>query len=226
MLPPREVLGLDNNCTLNDVKSAYYRYSREFHPDSGKNNFMTRHEKEELFKIYENAYRCLKNELMVQIVDLPLYNNVECENLDIPYDEKMEDTVVFHKTFEEKWKETHSDDPWSLCYEDVTPVYSLINIRPRSGHQQPLYELGINFCEDFGKLGKYSDLRYAYNVEKTTPLLERTMDELMLERDNVAMSHIDIENQKNDSILKIKRELYNRDIQRMRDIKTMKLTQK
>ena len=59
-------LGLEHGATLNEVKSAWRRLSRKYHPDRSPNNS----ESEEKFKEISEAYSIISNFLNTGIVSI------------------------------------------------------------------------------------------------------------------------------------------------------------
>ncbi|XUM23201.1 J domain-containing protein [Bradyrhizobium oligotrophicum S58] len=57
-LPPRELLGIQANASRDDIKSAYLRMVKAYHPDVS-DPFMARHN-QEVLKLINTAYDQLK----------------------------------------------------------------------------------------------------------------------------------------------------------------------
>ena len=61
MSDPYKVLGIDRNATDDDVKTAYRKLSRKYHPDANVNN-PNKDKAEEMFKLVQQAYDQIMNE--------------------------------------------------------------------------------------------------------------------------------------------------------------------
>lgn len=83
---PYRVLGIQKYSTMNEIKSAYKKLARQYHPDRHQNDPNLDEVKEKMRKINE-AYEMLKN---------------KPEDVDLDSDETKEEEIPF--TFEEKIK--------------------------------------------------------------------------------------------------------------------------
>lgn len=61
MSDPYKVLGIDRNATDDEVKTAYRKLSRKYHPDANINN-PNKEKAEEMFKLVQQAYDQIMNE--------------------------------------------------------------------------------------------------------------------------------------------------------------------
>ena len=61
MSDPYKVLGIDRNATDDEVKTAYRKLSRKYHPDANVNN-PNKDKAEEMFKLVQQAYDQIMNE--------------------------------------------------------------------------------------------------------------------------------------------------------------------
>lgn len=61
MSDPYKVLGIDRNATDDEVKTAYRKLSRKYHPDANVNN-PNKDKAEEMFKLVQQAYDLIMNE--------------------------------------------------------------------------------------------------------------------------------------------------------------------
>ena len=61
MSNPYKVLGIDQNATDDEVKTAYRKLSRKYHPDANINN-PNKDKAEEMFKLVQQAYDQIMNE--------------------------------------------------------------------------------------------------------------------------------------------------------------------
>ena len=61
MLDPYSVLGVPSNASMDDIKKAYRKLSRMYHPDANVNN-PNKEQAEEKFKQVQEAYNQILNE--------------------------------------------------------------------------------------------------------------------------------------------------------------------
>ena len=61
MSDPYSILGVDRNATDEDVKKAYRKLSRQYHPDANINN-PNKDKAEEMFKTIQQAYNQIMKE--------------------------------------------------------------------------------------------------------------------------------------------------------------------
>jgi hypothetical protein len=231
-LPPRQVLGLDDNYTLGDARSAFYNLSKAYHPDSSQNNYMSKEEKTELFQVLEAAYKEIYDQLAHKVIDTPMYNVPEYQpNIHIDQDEKIKDNDSFNSEFEKVHATENYDNPWSLSYSlkrEPIDTTALAILSPDEYKTKDYYCYGINQCADFTKPSKYTDLEH---LEKYSELEQpdefsemfTSVEDLMHHRENMEFDETIQEQERVKRELIQKIDLNRRHVQLEKDMRILNL---
>lgn len=226
-LRPHEILGLPENYNLYDAKSAFHSYSRQYHPDTPNCNFLSKEDKQNMFIVIEQAYKEILKEKEFGEMDAPMFSDVYYEDdVSIKKNNKITSLDLFNEEFERINSQENYDNPWSIHYNFVTEdknSNTLDILRPEEYKEKYYYEYGINYCPDFTKPGRYTDINHIQESIDTTEVLETTLESVMKERENLEFSKEIEENE----LLKLKTlkrlEYDKRKIQLERDLRILKI---
>lgn len=184
-----QILGLDSNYTLSDVKAAYHQLSRVFHPDSNSSVLYKNLSKEEKTIIFNNitdAYKTLIDNMESKEFDFPMYcvNKYESD-IFIEKNDNIKNLNDFNEQFEKIHKEENYDNPWSIYYTLKKEKNNQLDILRPTYIKEQYYELGVNQCCDFGKNGHSIDLD---NFDKI--IIEEEVDEFSTNVDELLKNKI------------------------------------
>ena len=224
-LKPYEILGLSENYNLYEAKSAFYAYSRQYHPDTSNCDFLTKDEKEYMFNVIETAYKQILREKQTCEIDAPMFTQYEYEpDICIDKNENLTSLEKFNSAFEKVHAEENYDNPWSIYYKLNTSSTNQLDIpRPDEYKQTYYYEYGINTCSDFSRPGQYTDINYKPESLDTVELESTDINTLLETRDKMDYSpEITLQEEYKQRILK-QIEENKRQVQLERDIRILKL---
>ena len=228
-LKPYEILGLPDDYTLSEARSAYYSYSRDYHPDSSNYSFLSKKEKEETFIIIEQAYKEILAEKRVGEIDAPMFSSFDYEpDISIEMNNDIDTPEKFHEEFKQVHAKENYDNPWSIHYSLEKPsidISALDIMRPDEYKTKKYYNYGVNVCADFTEPGKYTDINHLdKNNDVPETLLCTTLDQLLQDRETIEYSEEinQCEIAKQNAIKNM--ETTRRQVQLERDLRTLRLT--
>jgi curved DNA-binding protein CbpA len=165
-----EILGLDENYSLCDAKSAFYFLSRQFHPDSNRCSYMSPGEKIKMFHVIETAYKQILEERSFGEFDAPTFTPVKYhDDLNIPYNDKITSLDIFNREFEKINAEENQDNPWSIHYNKSIEYDKNKNnldiLRPNEYKTTRYFEYGVNNCSDFTIPSKFTDVNFDWKYD-------------------------------------------------------------
>lgn len=230
-----QILGLDDNYTLSDIKTAYYQLSRIFHPDSNSSLLykdLSKEDKSIIFNNITNAYKELVEHMETVEFDCPIYTQYKYDsNIHIEKNDNIKNLNDFNEEFEKKHAEANYDNPWSIYYTLKKEKNNQLDILRPTYIQKSYYGLGINQCYDFGENGKNIDLDNFNNKiinEDTCNKYDDNIDDLLKqkkkERETIEFSE-DIQKKEIEK-KRVIEEIENnrRQIQLERDIRILRIT--
>lgn len=224
-LKPYEILGLSENYNLYDAKSAFYAYSRQYHPDTSNCNFLTKEEKETMFHVIETAYKQILAEKQICEIDAPMFTQYEYDPaICIEKNNDLTTLEKFNTMFEKVHAEENYDNPWSIHYNlNTTSTNHLDILRPTEFKKNYYYEYGINTCSDFSRPGQYTDINYTSDNLDNIELESTDINTLLEMRDKIDYSpEITLQEEYKQRILK-QIEEDKKQVQLERDIRILKL---
>lgn len=225
-ITPEEILNLQGNYNLSDVKHAFYSLSRQYHPDSSSCSFLSKEEKKNMFIVFESAYKELISKFNFVEIDAPMFAPVEYQDdLYIERNDTLNSIDKFNEEFEKVHMKENKDNPWSIHYETVEPgkTYNLDILRPDEFKTKYYYEYGVNYCSDFTHPGKFTDINHTSDDLSDTILESTDLESLMNSREHVEYS-VEINNEELEKQRVIKQREYDRkQVQLYRDFKMLKL---
>lgn len=228
-LKPHEILGLTEDYTLGEAKSAYHSYSRYYHPDSSNYSFLSKKDKEETFIIIEQAYKEILAEKRFGEIDAPMFSSFDYEpDTSIEMNNNIDTLDKFNEEFEKVHSKENYDNPWSIHYSLEKPsidISAIDIIRPDEYKTKKYYHYGVNVCADFTEPGKYTDINHLDRTNDVPDtVLSTTLDELLQDRETIEYSEEinQCEIAKQNAIKNI--ETTRRQVQLERDLRTLRLT--
>ena len=225
----KDILGLSDNYTRSDIKSAYYTLSRHYHPDSSSFNFLSTEEKNKMFNVISEAYQSLMKDYNDYYMDCPMYSIIEYEDdISIPQNKNIKNLEDFNKKFVEINRAENEDNPWSIHYNikrDLTDKLALV--KPDAPVYNNYYTFGVNNCPDYSVSGYYTDLEHLDKSNNIIPENVEMPDTLITDIKYIDTIPEHSEELKKEQIeinkIKEKIELDRRHIQNQRDISRLKL---
>lgn len=226
-LKPHEILGLPENYNLSDAKSAFYAFSRQYHPDTTNCNFLSKEEKQNIFIVIEEAYKKILEENNFGEMDAPMFTVFNYEtDIIIDRNENLNSLSKFNEEFERVHSEENYDNPWSIYYNfpcNEANNTKLDILRPEEFRNKYYYEYGVNNCKSFTRPNQYNDIYHTDENLDNVKIEEKSIDILLEEREkNEYDPNINAKEENKKKILKVL-ENEKRKIQLERDLRILKL---